>query len=704
MKITNELLSGTDPLAALLSDYENAHIGYVYTMGFSEALVMTNDAWKERVAGIPHNSFLIAASFNPEKVGSALELDKEVVLLRVLSPATLPQDAELLKARIEHNQRRTRDELFSEDALDGIDAITHAELQYGGLKCRVLGTFYLDNGNLRLGSDLENYMSSTRLRVFKPYGDVLTTIVNHVNPEVLAKSLDESKKSGFSQLPSPIQIGTVRYTSTDRLHRRTKEQLVPVMIQPSDFLSRRTAVLGMTRTGKSNTVKTTVAAVSMAAIKDGIKVGQIIFDINGEYANANHQDDGSSIADVFGADCVRYRALDTPGFEDLRTNFYLEVNQGLRLIQDLFRGDTSPYSGQDLDTFMESTLEEPDPTARSEHNRWEVRKAVFQCILFKAGYTPPAGFRVKVPNGRNLVSQITSFAAAQAPPIAVTPPASASISLQDACSWFETIRSINLKMKEAQKAAGQQTLGLQSSTAGNAWVDSVMESYLNFLVRENSRGQGVGGYRAIVNYCPYHSSRRASDVVNEILDHLHNGKIIILDLSAGPVMVRSVLSKRIATGIFNRSFDIMNSGAVPPSIVIYVEEAHNIIGKKDDLTDTWPRLAKEGAKARIAFVYATQEPSSIHPNILANTENWFVTHLNNDDELRALGKFYDFADFQASLKTAQDVGFARIKTLSSPYVIPTQINRFTPDDLKTELLIAAQANVANNATAVASGE
>ena len=147
MKITNDLLSGTDPLAALLSDYENAHIGYVYTMGFSEALVLTNDAWKERVAGIPHNSFLIAASFNPEKVGSALELDKEVVLLRVLSPASLPQDAELLKARIEHNQRRTRDELFSDDVLDGIDAITHAELQYGGLKCRVLGTFYLDNGN-----------------------------------------------------------------------------------------------------------------------------------------------------------------------------------------------------------------------------------------------------------------------------------------------------------------------------------------------------------------------------------------------------------------------------------------------------------------------------------------------------------------------------------------------------------------------------
>ena len=85
--------------------------------------------------------------------------------------------------------------------------------------------------------------------------------------------------------------------------------MVDVLIQPSDFLARRTAVLGMTRTGKSNTVKTTVSAVAIAALRDNIRIGQLIFDVNGEYANANHQDDGSSIAEVFN-NTIRYRALE----------------------------------------------------------------------------------------------------------------------------------------------------------------------------------------------------------------------------------------------------------------------------------------------------------------------------------------------------------------------------------------------------------
>jgi hypothetical protein len=690
--IINTVVTNESALVKLLGDFDSSFVGYVYGMRFDEALVLTNDAFKQKVNGIPHNSFLVAAGFHPERYSDAHVIDREVVLLRVLEPVPLPQDNDFVRTRIEHHQRRKVNEKYPSDANDGLDPITAVELQAGGLRCSVLGTFFVDdNGQLRLGSDIENFMSLSRLRAFKPRADALAAIVNHVNPEVLAKAADEANKAGFKKMPSPIHIGSVRYTSTARLHRGKDEPKVDVLIQPTDFLARRTAVLGMTRTGKSNTVKTTVSAVALAAMTDDIPVGQLIFDINGEYANANHQDDGSSIADVFPDQTVRYRALEAAGFEDLRTNFYREVDQALNLIQSLFKVDKSPYSGQDLDTFMLSTLEEPDASDRSDHVRWERRKAVFQCILHKAGYPAPARLTVKVPNATKLVSQISRWAQAQTPPATINVPSSEYVSLDEASAWFEQLRAVNLAIRAEQQEQRVPAIGLESSTRGNPWVDPELESYLNILARKNSRGNDFGGYKAITNYKVYHSSRRSSDVTQEVISHLDAGKIVILDLSAGPVEIRTVLSERIARQIFERQMAAMHRGETPKNVVLYVEEAHNLIGKKADLDQTWPRIAKEGAKARIAFVYATQEPSSVHPNILANTENWFVTHLNNDDELKTLGKFYDFSDFIGSLKAAQDVGFARIKTLSAPFVIPTQINRFSPDAIKQQIAVISAA-------------
>lgn len=680
MNTTIEQVLSDSPLARLVGKFDQSFVGYVFRMSYDECLVQTNDAFKQSVNGLPHNSFLIAAGFDPANFSRAVDVDREVVLLRVLGPAALPQDGDMVRTRIEHHQRRLESEKLPIGVNDGLDPMTASELQWGGMKCRVLGTFYMKDGHLRLGSDLENFMSLSRMRAYKPRDKALEMIVNHINPEVKAKAREEALKAGFADTPESIDIGEVRYTSTDRLHRGDQERRVRVRIQPADFLSRRTAVLGMTRTGKSNTVKTTVSAVALAAMKSDIAVGQLIFDVNGEYANANHQDDGSSIADVFGVDrVVRYRAMTTEGFEDLRTNFYQEPAQAIGLIQSLFKADPPPFSGQDLDAFLGTSLAQPDSQDRGEHSRWERHVAVFQCLLSRAGYAVPHGFRVSVPTSAVLVKQVEKALGE------VMEPPSAKVSLEEACDWFEKIRRANLILKDQKSAAGKGSIGLESSTRGKAWVDATLEALLNMLARENTRGQSFGGYRAIQGYVPYHSPHRSADVIAEVIGHLAAGKIVILDLSVGPVEIREVLSERIARQVFERQMRQLNEGGVPQNVVLYVEEAHNLIGRQTELTSTWPRIAKEGAKAKIAFVYATQEPSSVHPNILANTENWFVTHLNNDDELRTLGKFYDFGDFLPSLKSAQDVGFARIKTLSAPFVIPTQIHRFTPEQLRQEM-------------------
>lgn len=676
--LTSQLISDNE-LTRIIGDcgtnesINKTFVGYVFRLSYQECLIQTNDAFKVSVGGIPHNSFLIAAGFNPKSFNDAPVMDKEIILLRVLEPVALPQDADLVKTRIEHHQRRIEGERLPSNDHDDMDPITADELQWGGIRCRVIGTFYLDNNNnMRLGSDIENFMNNSRMRVYKPRGKSLEMIVNHINPEVREKASSEAKKAGFNEIPKPINIGTIRYTSTDRLHRGPTEEPVKVEIQPADFLARRTAVLGMTRTGKSNTVKTTVSAVAMAALKSKISIGQLIFDVNGEYANANHQDDGSSIAEVFGDHVRRYRAIETPNFGDLRINFYEQPDVAVTLLEQLSR-DTRG-NAQDITTFLTSGLDEPNRTEdRGGHTRWQVRQAAFFCVLNAAQYIPPKGFKVTFPVSQKVIDAVAPKLSEGFPlPNKQLKNQVYNLDLTQATQWFKALREVNVSEK------------LKSST-GSEWVDSSLQSTLNVLCCENSGGTYIRGFGQIQEYKEYHSPTRNGDVIKEILGHLYDGRIVILDLSAGPVSIRKTLSLRIAEAIFKRQFDTLNAGKTPMNIVLYVEEAHNLIGRKDDLQGTWPRIAKEGAKAKIAFVYATQEPSSVHPNILANTENWFVSHLNNDDELRTLGKFYDFGDFLNSLKSAQDVGFARIKTLSAPFVIPTQINRFTPSEISKEM-------------------
>ena len=55
-------------------------------------------------------------------------------------------------------------------------------LQFGGLKCRVLGTFYMKNSELNTGSNIESFSVSMRMGVYMPKSDALSLIVNYVDP------------------------------------------------------------------------------------------------------------------------------------------------------------------------------------------------------------------------------------------------------------------------------------------------------------------------------------------------------------------------------------------------------------------------------------------------------------------------------------------------------------------------------------------
>ncbi len=667
-KILIDNLIDQDPLLKLVQP--DNFIGWIYSIDYDSALIVTNDAWKAKVNGIPHNSFLVASSFNPLNYATSTAMEKEVILLRVIGTCKLPQDDDMIRTKIDNYQNQT--DVYLSDNNKSYDPITQNRLQFGGLKCRVLGTFYMKNSELNMGSDIESFSVSMRMGVYMPKADALSLIVNYVDPIRKNHFKEELSALGINKDLKPFEIGTVRYTSTDRLHRANETDKIAFHIQPSDFLARRTAVLGMTRTGKSNMIKQTISVVKSISDDCKLPIGQLVFDINGEYANANKQDNGS-ISDIYFDGCERYRMIPTEGFSHLLNNFYSELQEGLSILNELIRENKKDGSA-DIDTFLGMSLERPDPAEeKGEYKRWQVKIALYKTLLKKAGYSYDGNFSVKFEANQKVREAVDAVINEKSKPedeIHLDP--KNSLSYEEANMWFIAARSANKNKKET---------GQLKSSSGSNWFDEECVAMLNLLVGLNNNDAYIRGFRTLECGRPYHTSLRTQDVCKEIYQHLISGKIVILDLSVGQAQLRERLSKRIAKYVFDSSMNCFTSGKSPQNIVIYIEEAHNLIGRNMDLSETWPRLAKEGAKYKIALVYATQEVSSVHPNILANTENWFISHLNSEKEIAELAKFYDFADFKQSLLRSQDVGFSRVKTLSSPFVVPIQINKFDPEKI-----------------------
>lgn len=566
-----------------------------------------------------------------------------------------------------------KDNLKTSGKKNQLDDFTKYTFSFSGLECRILGTFYRDeSGKIQFGADVENYYSAHNYVAYKPVGEVLEQIVNF---------RDGNTSIGCN---TDYRIGKIRYSSSRRF--QDKHPDVPVYVSPSDFLGKRTALFGMTRTGKSNTVKKVIEATTEVSEKaantcihvttsstidnvkqfkdDGTpkyKVGQIIFDMNGEYANANLQDEGTAIFEKYQQITTRYSVLDKPGFKVLKVNFYNEISVGFELICNLLADENGDY----IKSFTAIDLEEPVEKSGSAYIRWARKSAAYQCCLKMAGFTVPKNHKVKFTGNKEINSRIVKDRA-------IDP--STGINLDDAITFWNWVADHQ----------DDQFFTDYRSKNGHDWVDEDLKALLVFLTRKrNLNGSAsLTGYRKLVPLKDYHTVQSDSPFEVDIVEQLRKGNIVIIDLSQGDPVIQQTFAEKICLSVFRNAMNNFVNNSPNNFIQFYFEEAHNLFPKKEDkdLSGIYNRIAKEGAKLNIGMIYATQEVSSISSNILKNTQNWFIAHLNNEDELKEIKKFYDFSDFCDSLirySSGSDKGFIRMKTYSNAFVVPVQIDRFT---------------------------
>ena len=173
-----------------------------------------------------------------------------------------------------------------------------------------------------------------------------------------------------------------------------------------------------------------------------------------------------------------------------------------------------------------------------------------------------------------------------------------------------------------------------------------------------------------------------SQLIENVERCLKEGKTVVIDLSLKDNREANIISTILARKIFNKNKNNFTSGN-PEDVVesiIVMEEAQNVLSDEFVRTNANPfvRIAKEGRKFSIGLVAVTQRPSAISEEIRSQAENFFVMHMGNGKDIKALVESNNNYSGVISkfLQSETIPGNLYMVSVKQSFVIPLKVNFF----------------------------
>ncbi len=218
--------------------------------------------------------------------------------------------------------------------------------------------------------------------------------------------------------------------------------------------------------------------------------------------------------------------------------------------------------------------------------------------------------------------------------------------------------------------------GWFDTSDGTPYFNGAEQAMLRVLADDGS----ISGKQYLEPFKVYHDPR-GSSIFQEISEHARAGKTVLVDFARADERVRRNLSERICGRILSDMEKAFGEDQLGNDdfVVLYFEEAHQLFPQADrDLNNVYNRLAKEGAKFHVSMVYATQSMTTLSPDLLKNTENFFIAHLDDDREVKEVTRRYAFRDVANDVQRTMSKGFVRMITQSHRFALPVQVRKFEP--------------------------